>query len=208
MTLIDKLYPLKKQDYKAAGQILANAFSEKPMVKKLDISMEDMRNMFEMQILFSLRYGEIYTTSKDLEGILVFLPQEHTIWKFRQILFSGAIFPLLKIKKQLMNILKDVGKIMDEDKKSLDIGPYIYGLAIGVSQSHQGKGYGGILLKALLEKADNEGKAIYLETDTKENVTLYKQFGFEVVKEIMVPKIEVPMWTMARMPAMRDVLQS
>ncbi|MCP4134154.1 MAG: GNAT family N-acetyltransferase [bacterium] len=200
MSLIDELYPVSKKECKAASQILANSFSEKPMLKKLNIPMEDMRNMFEMMIRFSLRYGEVYATSAKLEGILVFLPEKYALMKGWQVIRSGAIFPVLRIKKTLMQILKVTGKIMDEDKKNLNIGPYIYGLSIGIAQGHQGKGLGGELMKALIEKADNEKKAIYLETDTKDNVTLYKHFGFEVVKEIVLPDLEIPMWEMARMP--------
>jgi hypothetical protein len=51
-----------------------------------------------------------------------------------------------------------------------------------------------------MEKADNEGKASYLETDTKENAELYKHFGFEVLKEFMLPEPVAPMWKMVRMP--------
>ena len=204
MTSIDEFYPLSKREYKAASQILANAFSEKPMLKKLNIPIEDIQNMFEMMIRFSLRYGEIYATSDNLEGILVFLPEKYAIMKSWQVIRSGAIFSALKIKKQLMQILKKTGEIMDKDKKNLTIGPYIYGLAIGVAQAHQGKELGGKLLCALLEKADKEGKAIYIETDTEENVKLYKRYGFEVVKEIIVPDLGIPMWEMARAPSSKD----
>jgi len=205
MSLIDELYPVKKSECKAAAQILANAFSEKPMLKKLKIPIEDMQNMFEMMILFSLRYGKIYATSAELEGILVFLPEKHAIMKSWQIIRSGAIFPVLKIKKQLMQILKITGEILDEDKKNLTIGPYIYGLAIGIAQSHQGKGLGGELMQALIEKADKEGKAIFLETDTRENVKLYQHYGFTVVKEIILPELEIPMWEMARVTSAKNI---
>lgn len=143
MSLIDELYPVNKSECKKASQILANAFSEKPMLKKLNIPIEDMQNMFEMMVRFSLRYGEIYATSANLEGILAFLPEKYAIMKSWQVIRSGAIFPVLKIKKQLMQILKVTGKILDEDKKNLSIGPYIYGLSIGIAQNHQGKGLGG-----------------------------------------------------------------
>jgi ribosomal protein S18 acetylase RimI-like enzyme len=107
----------------------------------------------------------------------------------------------MKIKKKLMKILKVTGEIMDEDKKNLNIGPYIYLLAIGVAQAHHGKGLGGKMLRALIEKADAEGKAIYLETDTEENVSLYERFGFYIVKEIILPDLQIPMWEMARAPS-------
>lgn len=205
MSLIDKLYPISKTESIKASKILVNAFSKKPMLKKLNIPMEDMQNMFAMMIRFSLRYGKIYASSNDMEGILIFLPEKYAIMKSWQVIRSGAIIPALKITKQLMDILKIVGQILDEDKKHLEIGSYIYLLAIGVAQNHQGKGLGSKLMKALLEKADTEGKAIYLETDTFKNVELYEHYGFEVIRKINLPKLEIPMWEMARFSTTKKV---
>ncbi|MFC1670233.1 GNAT family N-acetyltransferase [Spirochaetota bacterium] len=199
MSIIDTLYPLTRQQCKRASEILANAFSEKPMLKLLKIPTEDMRNMFEMMVRFSLRYGEVYSTSEKLEGIMAFLPDSYAKMRSWHMLRSGAIFPVLKIKKQLMNILKVTEKILEEEKKNLSIGPYILLLSIGISQGQQGKGLGGKMLKALIEKAENEGRAIYLETDTADNVKLYEYYGFNVLKEIIIPNLNIPMWTMARL---------
>ncbi len=200
MTLIDELYPLSKQHVKVASEVLANAFSEKPMLKVLNISNEDMKNMFEMMVKFSLRYGEVYATSRNLEGILVILPDTYAKMKGWHVIRSGAIFPILKIKKALMDILKVTGKIIDQEKKNLAIGPYIYCLSIGLGQGQQGKGLGGKMLNALIEKAKIEKKAIFLETDTADNVKLYEYYGFSVLKELNIPGLEIPLWTMARMP--------
>jgi hypothetical protein len=54
MSLLDELYTVKKSDCKKPSEILASAFSEKPMLKKLEIPIEDMRNMFEMMVLRGL----------------------------------------------------------------------------------------------------------------------------------------------------------
>ena len=43
-----------------------------------------------------------------------------------------------------------------------------------------------------------EGKPIYLETETEENVSLYKKFGFEILKKITLPELNLPMWEMIR----------
>lgn len=56
-------------------------------------------------------------------------------------------------------------------------------------------------MEALIEKADKEEKAVYLETDTEDNVKLYEHYGFKVVKEVILPDLEIPMWEMARAPS-------
>jgi len=198
MTLFNNLYPITREHCDKASDILANAFSEKPMLKILEISNQDMKNMFEMMVRFCLKYGEVFATSPNLEGIMAFMPDTYADMKTWHMLRSGAIFPVMKIKKQLMDILKISGELMDKEKKNLTIGPYIYLLSIGIEQGHQGKSLGVKLINALLEKADKEKKAIYLETDTLSNVTLYEKFGFTVHKELLIPGINTPMWTMVR----------
>ena len=96
MELIHDLYKVRKQEYKIAGEILANAFSKKPMLKKLDIPINDIQNMFEMMVRYALRYGEIYSPSNNFEGIMIILPDKNSIMKTWQIIRSGAIFSALK----------------------------------------------------------------------------------------------------------------
>ena len=54
------------------------------------------------------------------------------------------------------------------------------------------------MLRALIEKAENEGLPIYFETQTEGNVRFYKKFGFEVLNEIILPECNLPMWYLFR----------
>lgn len=76
---------------------------------------------------------------------------------------------------------------------------YTYLQIIGVAPSFQGQGFGGKLLHALIEKSEQTGVPIYLETETEANVSLYEYFGFSVIKKIMLPIINLPMWEMIRL---------
>ena len=66
---------------------------------------------------------------------------------------------------------------------------YIYIQQIGVKTSHQGKGIGGKLLRTIFEMAASTNSVCFLETETKENVSLYNHLGFQTVDEL---KINVP----------------
>merc|ERR1712070_695301 len=48
---------------------------------------------------------------------------------------------------------------------------YIYIQQIGVKTTHQGRGIGGKLLRAIFEIAASTNSVCYLETETKENVS-------------------------------------
>jgi GNAT superfamily N-acetyltransferase len=70
---------------------------------------------------------------------------------------------------------------------------------MGVSQEFQGKGFGGKLLRAVIEKAETERKPIYLETQKEENINFYEKHGFSVKKKIILPEpLNLPMWLMVR----------
>ena len=92
-----------------------------------------------------------------------------------------------------------LSKAVEEAKRSLNLDPHIHLLIMGVSQEFQGNGFGGKLLRALIEKAQTENKSIYLETQKEDNVTFYEKYGFSVKKKIMLPEpLKVPMWLMLR----------
>jgi len=86
---------------------------------------------------------------------------------------------------------------------------YIYLQTVGVLKDHQGKGYGGKLLRTILHVADTMGVALYLETESEENESLYHHFGFDTAEALLVeaktgttptaPTLK--MWLMIRQPS-------
>ena len=54
------------------------------------------------------------------------------------------------------------------------------------------------MVRALIDKSKRAGVPIYLETETESNVRMYEHLGFEVVKEITLPIINLPMWELTR----------
>jgi ribosomal protein S18 acetylase RimI-like enzyme len=70
---------------------------------------------------------------------------------------------------------------------------------LGVAPSRQRSGAGRSLLEPMLERADREGVAAYLETFRPDNVPYYERFGFEVVKEDQIDG-GPHMWAMSRRP--------
>ena len=197
MTLFDNLYSVSKKDLKDVCRALANAFSEDPIIKALKFESEETISMYEIPIRLGLRYGSVFATSENLEGIITFSPgnRSMSMWS---IIRSGSIFVALKLRKKLGKFMQQMMKKLEEDRKNLNIGPYIYFSVIGVSQKFQGKGFGGKLIRALIEKAEIEGKSIYLETQLEENVKLYEKFGFEVINKFTIPDLNLPMWEMVR----------
>lgn len=59
---------------------------------------------------------------------------------------------------------------------------HIYLQQIGVRGEFQGKGIGGKLFRTLFAAADSLRVPVYLETESKENETLYHHYGFQTIE--------------------------
>jgi GNAT superfamily N-acetyltransferase len=65
----------------------------------------------------------------------------------------------------------------------------------------QRQGLGGALMSVMFERADRDGLACYLETETPETVAYYRHHGFDIRTEWDVPPDGPHMWGMLRAPA-------
>jgi len=71
----------------------------------------------------------------------------------------------------------------------------------GVHPDLQGKGLGGIAIRAGLAEAARDGSGACLETATPGNVGIYLRLGFAVVEEWDVPRGGPHFWTMVHLGA-------
>ena len=197
MSLINDLYEVQKKDLENAVNVLMDAFSEESMWKEVFNDEKKNRILTEVMVRFCLKYGNVLSTSENLEGVMAIAPHNKGMTTWR-IIRSGAFFLSLKIANEAKK-MQVLTSAVEEAKKSLNLGPYIHLLIMGVSQEFQGKGFGGKLLRALIEKAETERKPVYLETQKEENVNFYEKYGFSVKKKIILPEpLNLPMWLMVR----------
>ena len=73
--------------------------------------------------------------------------------------------------------------------------PHYYLQFIGVRPGRQGTGIGSALLRAVLDRCDLEGAAVYLAADERSRL-LYLKHGFEATTELRLPEGPsfFPMW--------------
>jgi ribosomal protein S18 acetylase RimI-like enzyme len=192
-------------------KVLNDAFSEESMWKEVfndedknraltEVMVNDEdknRVLTEVMVRFCLKYGSVLATSDNLEGVMAIAPNDKDMTALR-IIRSGAFFLSMKISNEAKK-MKVLSKAIEEAKKSLNLDPYIHLLIMGVSQEYQGKGFGGKLVRAVIEKAETERKPIYLETQKEDNINFYGKYGFSVKKKIILPEpLNLPMWLMVR----------
>jgi len=197
MSLISDLYKIQKKDLKNAVNVLNNAFSEESMWKEVFNDEDKNRVLTEVMVRFCLKYGNVLATSDNLEGVMAIAPHDKDMTTLR-VIRSGAFFLSMKIANEAKK-MKVLSNAIEEAKKSLNLDLYLHLLIMGVSQEFQGKGFGGKLVRAIIEKAETEIKPIYLETQKEENVNFYEKYGFSVKKKIILPEpLNLPMWLMVR----------
>ena len=75
---------------------------------------------------------------------------------------------------------------------------YTYLRYVGVKPDAQGKGWGGAIIRAGIERAAAHGTGVLLETATPANVAIYTRLGFEISEEWNAPDGGPKFWTMIR----------
>jgi ribosomal protein S18 acetylase RimI-like enzyme len=210
MRQIENLYKVQKKDIPKAGVVLADAFQHDPVWRLLfrdEATIDQRGTFFESPIRFCLKYGDVYATSEHLEGVAAWVPGDHadlTIWRLIQ---SGAIISGIKAMRACTKLAQKQGRIFEplqaDRRANMKGRAYIYLLIIGVASGFQGQGFGGKLLRALIEESEQVGLPIYLETETERNVGMYERLGFRLLGQITLPVINLPQWEMTREPEAR-----
>ena len=202
---IEELYKVQKKDIVTACQVLGKAFHDDTawihVIPDENERIEKLPSVFEYIVRYSLKYGEVYAPTENLEGIAVWVTHtnvEKSIWR---ILRSGAFRAALKMGNKIGKRIEKVFDQIDQDRREhMKDRSYIYLQTIGVLPEFQGQGFGRRLLKPMFAKADIKGILVYLETETKENLDMYSKYGFQTLKEGRAPGADFPIWEMVREP--------
>lgn len=197
------LYKVEKKDIKRTGYLLAEAFKNDPVwsaiFKESDFS--KMHYFFEGPARFGLKYGQVFSPSNKLEGVMVWAHSKDadmTIWKGIR---CGSFMSGFKVGFKIMSQMMPMFMPLEDDRKENMKGrEYIYLMVIGIDPKYQGQGYGGNMLKTLLSEADSKKLPIYLETSTDRNIKMYEKLGFKILKKMTHPIINIPQWEMLKEP--------
>lgn len=202
--ILDHLYEVNKHEVIKAGDTLADAFKDDPILKKIfdTLNIEKKRFFFEGPIRYCIKYGKVYGSSDQLEGVMAVMPGKYAEMTFGRVIRTSLVFSMFKNGIRFMNKMNQLNTILAPLSKLRETAmgnrEYIYLVIIGVNSDQQGQGIGKKMLKVLTDKADEEKVPIYLETDTKKNIAIYESFGFKVVGKIIHPIIDLPQWGMIR----------
>ncbi len=193
---------LNKSHIKPAAEVLARALRNYPFSKYFfpdELEREKRLPYFFQYVLnYGIRYGEIYATSLNLEGVAVWLTSDNYPMTFGRLIRSVPLSIMFRLGRWGGDRMRNSGEYIDVVHKRLAPFKHWYLQEIGVDPQFKGKGYAGKLLRPMFARIDEEGLPCYLETWDEKNVPLYEHFGFRMVEKSAIPETKLTNWAMLR----------
>jgi ribosomal protein S18 acetylase RimI-like enzyme len=199
---LNNLFRLTKAQIKPAAEMLTRAFQDNPGLIYYYPDESERKNKsfhyFWFTICYGLIYGEVYSTSPNLEGLAVWIPSKNANMNLRRVIRSGGLSMIHKLGSKAASQLRSFGDYVSSVHKRHVPFRHWYLLGLGVDPDYQGQGYANTLLKTMFTRIDKEHLPCYLETQNSNNVPIYQHYGFKVVEESIVPNTKVINWAMLR----------
>lgn len=206
MTLtIDCLHHLEKKDIPRASRVLADAFHPDPVwetvFQDLSDTWEKELACFEVPVRYCMTYGYAVAPTAQIEGVAGLVPSGRDGMNMWQVVRSGAFGAALRMGSTAGQRLSTLfAPLLKGRRRHMRGRHYLYLLIVGVSPEHQHQGFGRQLIGAVIDESVRRNVPLYLETETETNVRMYQHLGFEVLEEITLPAVGLPMWQMVREP--------
>jgi ribosomal protein S18 acetylase RimI-like enzyme len=191
----------------AAGATLARAFQDDPIQRAMfpdaDRRAAVLPVVFTAMVRAASDSGGHLTTTPDTAAAAVWSPPGTEITPMAVMRAYGLDLPRVLFAAPLSSTLATFSFFgtLTRRRKVHAPEPHWYLATLGVDPARQGEGLGHRLVREGLDRADADRARAYLETETEGNVRFYRALGFEVVEQIVIERVDLPMWLMARDPA-------
>ena len=197
------LYIVQEKDLDHLAAVAADAYRDYPlhnwfMKGKYDAKASKL--LMQISLKTMTEDAVIYADSEEMNGFAAWLPFGFTGNKALPFLLKGGlelilhsglgfIYRLQSYETYAMNLKKEFTDNYDW---------YLFNLSI--KKEAQGKGIASKLMRPMLQFCDDEKMVAYLETNKESNVGLYQHYGFDLMKEELIPKTPVTHYAMVRHP--------
>lgn len=197
------LYLVTPDDLDRLSEIAADAYRDYPLHNWFTNGKYDevaSRLIMQISLKTMTEDAVIYADSEEMNGFAVWLPQGFTGSKTLPFLLSGGLELILH------SGLGIIGRLLTYESYAMGLKKeftdhfdwYLYNLSI--KKDAQGRGLASKLLRPMIQFCDDEKMVAYLETNKETNVGLYRHYGFDLMKEELIPKSPVIHYAMVRHP--------
>ena len=197
------LYLVQERDLDRLAEVAADAYRDYPLhnwFTKGKYDAKASRLIMEISLKTMTRDAVIYADSEEINGFAVWLPFGFEGSKTLPFLIHGGIKLILHAG------LGIIGRLLTYETYAMHLKKeftdhydwYLYNLSI--KKDAQGKGLASKLLRPMLGFCDDERMVAYLETNKESNVGLYRHYGFDMMREEIIPSSPVTHYAMVRHP--------
>ena len=197
------LYIVQEKDLDRLAEVAADAYQDYPLHNWLTKGKYDAkasRLIMQISLRTMTKDAVIYADSEEINGFAAWLPFGFTGNKTMPFLLNGGLSLILH------SGLGIIGRLLTYENYAMNLKKeftdnydwYLYNLSI--KKDAQGKGIASKLMRPMLEFCDDERMVAYLETNKESNVGLYRHYGFDLMKEELIPKSPVMHYAMVRHP--------
>jgi ribosomal protein S18 acetylase RimI-like enzyme len=197
------LYIVPKKDIDRLAEVAADAYRDYPLHNwftkgKYDAKASKLLMQFSLKSM--AKDALIYADSEEINGFAAWLPFGFTGNKALQFLLNGGLKLFFHAGFGMVGRLQTYEKYAMNLKKTYTDNYDWYLFNLSIKKDAQGKGIASKLMRPMLSFCDDERMVAYLETNKEANVSLYKHYGFELMREELIPKTPVMHYAMVREP--------
>ena len=197
------LYFIQEKDIDRLAAVATDAYRDYPLHNWLTNGKYDAKAselLMKVTLKTMTKDAVIYADSEEINGFAAWLPFG----------FEGnKTLPFLKkggLKLFLHSGIGFIGRLLTYEKYAMNLKKeftdnydwYLFNLS--VKQDAQGKGIASKLMRPMLQFCDDERMVAYLETNKETNVGIYQHYGFDLMKEELIPSTPVTHYSMVRRP--------
>ena len=197
------LYIVPQKDIDRLAEVAADAYRDYPLHNWFTKGRYDAKAS-KLLMQFSLKSmakdAVIYADSEEINGFAAWLPFGFTGNKALPFLLNGGLKLFFHAGFGMIGRLQTYEKYAMNLKKSYTDNYDWYLFNLSIKKDAQGKGIASRLMRPMLRFCDDERMVAYLETNKESNVGLYRHYGFDLMKEELIPKTPVMHYAMVRRP--------
>ena len=197
------LYIVQENELDRLAEVAADAYRDYPLhnwFTKGKYDAKASKLIMQISLKTMTQDAVIYADSEEINGFAVWLPFGFTGSKTVPFLLNGGLQLILHCGLGVIGRLLTYETYAMRLKKAFteNYDWYLYNLSI--KKDAQGKGLASKLMRPMLQFCDDERMVAYLETNKEANVGLYRHYGFDLMKEELIPKSPVTHYAMVRRP--------
>ena len=197
------LYIVQKKDLERLAEVAADAYRDYPLhnwFTKGKYDAKASKLLMQISLKTMTEDAVIYADSEEINGFAAWLPFGFTGNKALPFLKSGGLSLILHSGFGIISRLSSYEAYAMNLKKEFTDNYDWYLFNLSIKKDAQGKGIASKLMRPMLQFCDDEKMVAYLETNKDKNVSLYQHYGFDLMKEEIIPNTPVTHYAMVRHP--------